>query len=238
MSNALLREVPVRPDRLRAVAFFGVLLLAQGCADFGDGLRPGLAGGAPAIAELVPFRTFPGDTVQLIGSGFGTTPGRVVFTSTGLRAVVDATVVTWEDDRIVVLSPEGAGDGPVRVQVGELISQAADFATAPPRSYAGDIVPLLDYVFLGGHDCVTCHYPEAPSGGLAVTPYASLLAGSSIDGRVVIPRRSVASRLVQRLLPSTPEPLRMPQAGSNVPYMTDAEIQVISDWIDQGAPNN
>ena len=107
MSNAFPRAVRVRPGDF-VVAVLGALLLAEGCADLGDSLPSAPAGNSPTISELVPARTFPGDTVQVRGSGFGTTPGRVVFTSSSLRAVVDATVVTWANDRIVVLS-EGAG---------------------------------------------------------------------------------------------------------------------------------
>jgi hypothetical protein len=55
---------------------------------------------------------------------------------------------------------------------------------------------------------------------------------------VIIPRRSASSRLVQRLLPTTPESLRMPQSAISAPYLNDAEIQVVADWIDQGARDN
>ena len=242
VSNAFLRAIAVRLGGSFAVALLGALLLAEGCTDLGDVLPTTSPGDAttPSISELVPPRTFAGDTVQVLGSGFGTTPGRVVFTSNALRAVVDATVVTWQSNLIVVLSPAGAGDGPVRVQVGDLESDTAEFTVAPEVSFSNQVAVLFDFMALGPgrYNCASCHaYCDICSGGLSVLPHDLLMRGDSDHGPVVIPRRSASSLLLQRLLPSQPIPYRMPQDGLPS-YMPQEDIQVIADWIDQGARDN
>jgi hypothetical protein len=53
-----------------------------------------------------------------------------------------------------------------------------------------------------------------------------------VNGPAVIPRRSGSSNLVRKLGPNPPFGVRMPQGG---PYLSDAQILRIADWIDQGA---
>jgi len=219
--------VPRSLLRRAAAAGFGLLAAAAGCTDLGDPVPvapPNDVGAPPVVTELVPFRTFAGDTVVVVGSDFGDDPaaGTVLF---GGDAA--GTVVSWADDRIEVLVPAGVSAGAVRVRVGGQTSDGIDFTPAAPVSYRNDLVPLFRQ-----YGCSSCH---GGSGGLRVEPWVALVSGGSDHGPVVIPRRSGESLLRERLLPSTPVAQRMPQGG---PYLSPEPILLIADWIDQGARDN
>jgi len=94
-------------------------------------------------------------------------------------------------------------------------------------SYALQIVPIFDE-----YGCSGCH---GGSGGLYVKPYAQLMAGGNA-GKVVIPGNADGSLLIEKLTMATP-PIgsRMPLMGIPLP---DSTVQVIRDWINQGALNN
>jgi len=216
---------------VRAALVLAVAL--SGCSDFGDPIRPtGDPGGPPpsssgaSFQQLVPARTVVGDSVRVIGSGFGgDAEGAVFGFPDGSGGTVAATVLSWSDTELVLEVPPGAGDGVTRFERDGAADAGPFFSTAPRRvTYSGDLVPL--FVRWG---CASCH---GGSGNLFVQPWASLLSGTSDHGPVVIPRRSGESLLVQRLLPSTPVSMRMPQGGA---YLDDATIRVFADWIDQGA---
>ena len=93
--------------------------------------------------------------------------------------------------------------------------------------------------------CVSCHTDEGrtPSGGLNLksgTAYANLVgvASTGKPGAVrVIAGNPSGSYLIQKL-EGAPDivGLRMPRNGP--PYLTDAQIALIRQWIQNGAPNN
>lgn len=213
------------------------LLLAGtlvGCSDLGEPLRPdespgpGASSGAD-VAELVPARTVVGDSVVVIGSGFGDEEAGASFGfSDDSGGTVTAPVLSWSDVEIVVQVPPGAAEGATRFERdGEAVS-GPRFETAPRRiTYSGDLVPLFER-----WGCASCH---GGSGNLFVHPWSALLAGTSDHGPAVIPRRSGESLLVQRLLPTTPVSERMPQGGA---YLDLDTIRIFADWIDQGARND
>jgi len=93
--------------------------------------------------------------------------------------------------------------------------------------------------------CVPCHTDEGrtPSGGLNLksgTAYSALVnvASTGKAGAVrVIPGNPSGSYLVQKLEGAADiVGLRMPRNGP--PYLTDAQVQLIRQWIQNGAPNN
>ena len=90
-------------------------------------------------------------------------------------------------------------------------------------SYARDVQPILE------SRCGTCHFGEFTSAELHMDSYESLLAGSE-NGPVIVPGNAKKSLLVQKI--STGE---MPRRG---PQLTPSQIQVITDWINAGAPEN
>lgn len=220
----------------RLVAALGLLAVAS-CSDFGTppDRSPDGGGGEPVLpgvelSRLVPARTVEGDSVRVVGAGFGA-PGAgaaVRFAGSGGIAGPAADVLEWTDDEIVVLVPAGAASGAVMFERDGASLAGPSFDLAPRRvTYSGDLVPLLD-----AYGCTSCH---GGSGNLNVRPWASLMAGTSDHGPVVVPRRSDMSLLVDRLRPGTMSTLRMPQGG---PYLNEAQIRVFADWVDQGARND
>jgi mono/diheme cytochrome c family protein len=77
--------------------------------------------------------------------------------------------------------------------------------------------------------CVKCHGVEQVKEGLDMTSYAVLMAGS-FNGPVIAPGDAANSFLVQQVVEG-----EMPKRG---PKLTAEQIQIISDWVNQGALNN
>jgi len=90
-------------------------------------------------------------------------------------------------------------------------------------SFANDVLPLLQ------SRCANCHGGDQTKEGLSVRTYADLLKGSD-NGPVILPGDSENSLLVE--LVSTQE---MPKRG---PKLTPPQIQLIIDWVNQGALDN
>lgn len=90
-------------------------------------------------------------------------------------------------------------------------------------SYANDIIPILEM------RCFKCHGIETTKEGLDMLTYENLMAGSR-NGPVLVPGNANESLLVQLIVEG-----EMPNRGDPV---TPDELQLIIDWIDQGALNN
>ena len=68
---------------------------------------------APHIKELIPRAAAAGGKVTIIGSGFGSSQGEALFPGT-----IQAEIISWQPQRIVVVVPQGAQDGHVAVTNG------------------------------------------------------------------------------------------------------------------------
>jgi hypothetical protein len=97
--------------------------------------------------------------------------------------------------------------------------------------------PLLE----GAGHCPDCHTPAGPTpSGLEVTGFdlsslATLMAGGTQSGiAIVVPGHPCDSVLIQKLGEVPPFGVRMPLDGP--PFLGADEIQVIADWIVEGAP--
>jgi hypothetical protein len=91
--------------------------------------------------------------------------------------------------------------------------------------------------------CVACHTPDGATpvgvtiGGLDISSYATIaLGGRHSAGTLVVPDDPCSSILLQKLGPAPPFGDRMPKDGP--PYLTNADAQVIIDWIAEGARDN
>ena len=105
---------------------------------------------------------------------------------------------------------------------------SADSSPGQRVSYTDDIVPLFVR-------CVQCHSPAGQTaGGLDLTTYDGLRAGGDRyrDG-VVVPGQPCASGLVDKLGAAPMLGGRMPASGP--PFFSDAERQLVADWIFEGA---
>jgi hypothetical protein len=109
-------------------------------------------------------------------------------------------------------------------------------------SFARDIRPIMNRFPNDprGPGCAMCHYQNAAApigiqiGGLDLTTLGSLRRGGlHSQGTIAIPGRPDDSAIVQKLRGTYPYGVRMPKSGP--PYLSDAEIQLVVDWIAQGA---
>lgn len=105
----------------------------------------------------------------------------------------------------------------------EEATQEASATAAPPAGsarFANDVLPILQA------ECTRCHGASRQSDDLRLDTYAALMAGSE-NGQVIVPGNAADSLLVQLV-----EAGRMPR---NSAKLTDAEIQLIRDWVNGGA---
>ncbi len=90
-------------------------------------------------------------------------------------------------------------------------------------SFAADIMPLIE------SRCINCHGGERTQEGLDMKTHASIMAGSE-NGPVVTPGNSANSSLAQMVVEG-----KMPKRG---PKLTPDQVQLLVDWINQGALDN
>ena len=90
-------------------------------------------------------------------------------------------------------------------------------------SFASDILPLFE------SRCIGCHGGERTQEGLDLKTHASLMTGSE-NGPVVTPSDAANSLLVEMVATQ-----KMPKRG---PKLTPDQVQLITDWVNQGALDN
>jgi hypothetical protein len=91
--------------------------------------------------------------------------------------------------------------------------------------------------------CLDCHAPTAPTpigfevGGLDLSNHATMLEGGvHSDNTAIIPGRPCDSILLQKVSSGPPFGARMPVGAP--PYLSDDVLQLLHDWIAEGAKNN
>jgi cytochrome c len=98
-------------------------------------------------------------------------------------------------------------------------------------SFANQVKPILD------QNCVECHKAAGQGyskSGLRLDSYESLMAGTKF-GPVVKPGSAISSSLYLLVAGKADPSIRMPHNRAPLP---DATVEMIKDWIDQGAKNN
>lgn len=100
---------------------------------------------------------------------------------------------------------------------------AINSSTTSGVSFVADIKPILDT------RCIKCHGVEQTKEGLDLQTYENIFAGSR-NGSVVEPGNADDSLLVQLIVEG-----EMPNRGQPV---TPEELQLIINWVNQGALNN
>ena len=90
-------------------------------------------------------------------------------------------------------------------------------------SFANDILPILE------SRCIGCHGGERTQEGLVLRTQADIMAGSD-NGPVVLPCDAANSLLVELVTTQ-----KMPKRG---PKLTPPQVQLITDWVNQGALDN
>lgn len=100
---------------------------------------------------------------------------------------------------------------------------ATDSPATTTSGFASNVYPIFEA------KCIKCHGVEQVKEGLSMLSYDELMAGS-FNGPVVLPGDADGSLLVDLIARG-----KMPNRG---PKVTEAELQIIKDWISQGALNN
>lgn len=90
-------------------------------------------------------------------------------------------------------------------------------------SFANDVLPIIESC------CVNCHGGDRIEAELLMRTYDEIMAGSE-NGPVVIPGDVEGSLLVELVANK-----EMPKRG---PKLTPPQVQIITDWVASGAPNN
>lgn len=147
-------------------------------------------------------------------SACGSQPATEAPASTPTEAPVSATEAPTQ--------PPAATDtsAPAPVESSPTAESAPAGATV---SFANDILPLLQ------SRCLGCHGGDRTSAGLSIKSYADVMSGSE-NGPVITAGDAENSLLVELVTTQ-----KMPKRG---PKLTPAEVQLITDWINQGALDN
>ncbi len=135
---------------------------------------------------------------------------------------------------------QGPGITPLAIAALATLSLALLSGCERKVSFSADVQPVL------AANCAGCHsgYAEGEtSTGLNVTDYASLMHGTRL-GEVVVPGSAASSTLYLVVSGESAPEIQMPPhheeslaEGRGAPLEKD-EVQLIKDWIDQGAKNN
>jgi mono/diheme cytochrome c family protein len=112
---------------------------------------------------------------------------------------------------------------------------AGDSDPAVAVSYQTDVVNIFDRG--GCQDCHTDNGLGIRQSGLDLESYSTLRTGGGRSGAsVIVDGDPCASVLVQKIETSPPFGRRMPYDGP--PYLSAADIQLVRDWIEEGAHDN
>ena len=90
-------------------------------------------------------------------------------------------------------------------------------------SFANDILPIIE------SRCINCHGGQRTEKELDMKTFDSLMAGSE-NGPVVTPGDAAHSKFVELVVTQ-----KMPKRG---PKLMPPQVQLFTDWVNQGALNN
>lgn len=113
-------------------------------------------------------------------------------------------------------------------RIGGGVSGSATLTVTAPAgvSYSAQIAPLWQQF-----GCVGCH---PGNGGYSMGSYAQVV-GNGSSGPAVIPNNAAGSNLYRKIAGTQTSGSRMPVGG---PFMNASQLQLVADWINQGALNN
>jgi mono/diheme cytochrome c family protein len=90
-------------------------------------------------------------------------------------------------------------------------------------SFASEILPIIQ------SRCINCHGGDRIEEGLSMNTHADIMAGSE-HGAILVPGDAASSLIIEMVASGD-----MPKRG---PKLTPPQIQLIADWINQGALDN
>jgi hypothetical protein len=136
------------------------------------------------------------------------------------EAVAPATEVPTETTAPTEAPTEAATEAPAATEPGAATEPAVQGATV---SFANDILPIIE------SRCIGCHGGDRTEEGLVLRTHADIMAGSD-NGPVIVPGDAANSLLVEMVATQ-----KMPKRG---PKLTPPQVQLITDWVNQGALDN
>lgn len=102
----------------------------------------------------------------------------------------------------------------------------------PTMSYSKDVQPIVQA------NCAECHTGKGmgiEKSGLDMSTYEGLMKGTKF-GPVIVPGNSVSSTLVLLIQGKADPSISMPHGTKG--SLSEADIQTMVTWIDQGAKDN
>lgn len=90
-------------------------------------------------------------------------------------------------------------------------------------SFASEILPIIQ------SRCINCHGGDRIEEGLSMNTHADIMAGSE-NGAILVPGDAASSLIIEMVASGD-----MPKRG---PKLTPPQVQLIADWINQGALDN
>jgi len=117
-------------------------------------------------------------------------------------------------DTVAPTEPAAATEAPAATEA------AAQGTTV---SFANDILPIIE------SRCINCHGGQRTEKELDMKTFESLMAGSE-NGPVVTPGDAAQSKFVELVANQ-----KMPKRG---PKLTPPQVQLFTDWVNQGALDN
>lgn len=160
------------------------------------------------------------------GSGTGTIPAGATGTTVNINTLNDSAIELPETFTFTISSPTNAGLGNGNATATIWDNDGASFAT--------QIRPII---LSSGCLNSGCHGTGSSSGELSMGTgtYGSVTNARGSRGDIVVPQRSDRSNFYLKLLDPPSFGSRMPLGG---PFLSPTNINLIRDWIDQGAQNN
>jgi Planctomycete cytochrome C len=129
---------------------------------------------------------------------------------------------------------------PIAPDVGPLVHASCSNDDSDPATPVHFDADIHDAIFAGDeYHCTRCHTGRGDTpiglevGGLDLRNYDTLRAGGRHGPDIVVPGRPCDSILVQKLGEAAPFGARMPLDGP--PFLDDDDLQLVSDWIAEGA---
>jgi len=128
----------------------------------------------------------------------------------------------------LIISLAGTGCTDLGSAVG-VTDDGDSIIVADTVSFADDVLPIFQANCSGGG----CHVPgPEPNTGLSLKDYASVIGGSATRA-VVLPGNAEESELIKRL-----EGRAQPSMPFGRALLPEETIQLVRDWIEQGAMDN
>lgn len=117
----------------------------------------------------------------------------------------------------------------IALGLGSSFAQAADQLESNRLEYNRDIRPVFS------DTCFTCHGPDARKreAGLRLDKPEGAVAKLDSGTVAIVPGKSTESELVKRITSTDPD-VQMPPPDSNK-HITPAQIELLKEWIDEGA---